>query len=318
MKIFWIIFIVNFIPFRASFALDPDSSENRKWWEGNENYTIRLQGEMTLTEILDADIRPRHVAGMGSHLLQFQAQSISFVFPGGKEIKTKDGYGQIYVGSDHRLLNITFYENYDTGIDEAQERLLKIQTVLDGGGVSISELNQKIDQVRNAEDHWVPDDFGIGKREMSEFWGVSVMAGQSFNPVKPFRFKFTAMRNYENRERDRPARNPMGVLLEPPKGYEHISFDYVSTPTDPNATPLPYLSPLEQAQLVSENLEKRQISITEEDITPQLTPTVKPNTEDVSEDDILMKPTKSIYLTIIIILGFCLVSYLAFRKKKRK
>lgn len=310
MKMFLI--MISLFSLGSSLALDPNSSENRKWWAGNENYTIRLQGEMTLTDILDADIRPRHIPGMGSHLLQFQAKSVSFVFSGGKEINTKDGYGQIYVGSDHRILNITFYEDYDTGIDEAHERLLKIRTVLDGGGVSISELNQKIDEVRNAEEHWVPDDFGVGKKRLDEFWGVFIMAGQSFKSVKPFRFKFTAMRNYKNRERDRPERNPMGVLLEPPEGYEHISFDYVTTPTDPNATPLPYLSPLKQAQLVSENFEKRQISLTEEDITPQLKPTIEPST-----DDIVDKSTKSIYVIVIVLLGLCLFSYFAIRRVKR-
>lgn len=317
MKNLLTLFICSFIPFGCSLALEPNSSENRKWWAGDEAYTLRLQGEMTLSDILDAGIQPRHVPGLGHAVLQFQSKSISFLFSNGDAIETKNGYGRIYIGENNHILNITFYEDYDTGIDEALDRLLELRSVFSDVGLSNEEIIRKIDQVRNAEDHWVPDDFGIGRKRLDEFWGGSVMAGQSFNSKNPFRFKYTVIRNYKNRDQDRPARNPIGVLLEPPKGYEHISFDYVTTPTDPNATPPPYLSPLEQAELVSENLEKRQISLTEEDITPQLTPTVKPNTDDISEVEILKMPNKPIYLTVTVILGFCLVGYLAIRRVKR-
>lgn len=315
MKKLLTIIICSFIPFECSLALDPNSSENRKWWAGDEAYTIRLQGEMTLIDILDAGIQPRHVPGLGHAVLQFQSKSISFVFSNGDAIETKNGYGRIYIGENNHILNITFYEDYDTGIDEALERLLKLRSVFSDIDLSNEEIMQKIDQVRNAEDHWVPDDFGIGRKRLDEFWGGSVMAGQSFNSKKPFRFKFTVIRNYKNREQDRPARNPIGVLLEPPKGYEHISFDYVTTPTEPNATPLPYLSPMEQAQLVSKNIEKRQISLTKEDIIPQLKPTVKPNIDDTNSVD---KSTNPTYLIFTVILGLSLVSYFAIRKLKNR
>jgi hypothetical protein len=307
----WIIFIFSFIPFGLTLALDPESRENRIWWAGNETYTIHLHGEMTLSDILDAGIRPRHVPGLGHAVLQFHAKSLSLVFSNGDTVDTKNGYGRIYIGDNNHILNITFYEDYDTGIDEALDRLLELKSVFNDVGLSVEELKHKIDQVRNAEDNWVPDDFGIGKKILNEFWGGSVMAGQSFNPNKPFRFKFTAIRNYKNREQDRPARNPMGVLLEPPKGYAHISFEYVTTPTDPNATPLPYLSPLEQAQLVSKNLEKRKVTLSGEDVIPQVTPTV--DAEDGKQNS---NSTTGNRLILFISLAICLGIAIGFRIRR--
>lgn len=304
-----------FFFFSTAFALDPNSEKNQKWWAGEEIYTIKLQGEMLLSDILDAGIKPRHVGGMGGHLLQFQSKSVTFVFTNGGEIKTKNGYGELYVGSDHRIMNVTFYENYDTGIDEALERLLDVRSLFDGGGRSVEELTDRINEVRNAEGHWVDRPFGLGKKNIDDYWGGSVVAGRSHDKQLPFRFITTVIRNYKDREKDRPDRNPMGVLLEPPEGYEHISFEYVTTPTDPNATPIPYLSPLEQAQKLTENLEKRQEALESEAPAPQFTPTAEPDTDKKLPYD---KPSRRIYAVILLIVVLSLASYFAIRRLKRE
>jgi hypothetical protein len=46
----------------------------------------------------------------------------------------------------------------------------------------------------------------------------------------------------------------LGILLDPPKGYEHISFTYISPPQDPNAPQI--LTPEEQSKLLAEQLKK--------------------------------------------------------------
>lgn len=256
---------------------------------------------------------------MGGYLLQFQSTSVTFKFSDGSEIVTEDGYGRIYVGKNYEILNVTFYENYDTGIDEALTRLLGLRKTLDGGGSSIEEIIQKIQVVRDADWHYVDKPIGIGKKSISEFWGASVIARNSFNQERPFRFITTAFRNYKVRDRDRPDRNPMGALLTPPKGYEHISFEYVTTPTDPNATPMPYLSPLEQAQKLSENIQNRDKATKVEDLAPQPTPvtrgdTPKSNPEDQTKGEVILL----IVLAALGILGLVISIYFYTRKYNRK
>jgi hypothetical protein len=231
-----------------------------KWWAGDESYIININDEMILSDILDAGIHPRHVPGLGHDTLQFQAKSVTFVFTSGNRLTTFNGYGRIYVGENHHILNIVFYEKHDTGIDEAYQRMAEMMPALNGGGISDKELRDNIERVRNAENHWVAKSFGVGAKEVDKFWRANVTASQSFNPKKPFRFIFTVSRIYQNRERDRPKRNTMGVLLVPPKGYEHISFKYITSPTDPNATPIPYLSPLEKARQLADNVRRSEES----------------------------------------------------------
>lgn len=306
-----------FLP--TAFALEPNSDENREWWAGEESYTIHLKGEMMLSDILDTGIRPRHVPALGHHSLQFQAKSLSLIFSSGEIIQTKNGYGRIYVGEDQQILNITYYEDYNTGIDEALERLLGARPVFDGGGRSVEDLIDRINEVRKAEDHWVDRPFGIGKKNIDDYWGGSVVAGRSHDVKRPFRFITTVIRNYNDRERDRPDRNPMGVLLAPPEGYEHISFEYVTTPTDPNATPMPYLSPLEQAQKLSENIQNRDKATKVEDLAPQPThvtrgDTPKSNPEDQTKGEVIFL----IVLAALGILGVVISIYFYTRKYNRK
>jgi hypothetical protein len=298
-------------------ALDPNSEENIKWWAGDESYTINLEGEMTLRDILDSGIRPRHVGAMGSHLLLFQSSSVEFVFSNGDTIQTKNGYGELYVGADHRIMNITFYENYHTGIDEAFDRMLEMMPSLDGGGITIKELRDNIERVRNAEDHWVAERFGIGTAKLDEFWRANVTASQSFNRERPFRFIFTMRRNYVNRDRERPERNPMGTLLEPPEGYEHISFEYVTTPTSPNAMTIPMLSPLEQAEKLSENIQKRNQTENKGDrISPS-----ESDTDEIADIDLPEESSNRRSLVVIVTLIFVFAStlgiYLIGRMPKR-
>ena len=232
------------------------SAANKEWWAGNSEYTLRLDEELMLQDCLDVGIRPRHVPAMGGHTLEFRSKSFTLVYPNGKSIKSRKGYGRLSVGADYRVTTIKFYELEYTGLDECLDRLMEYREVFDGGGKTIEELEAQVLVVRKAGNHWVDKTFGVGKfsrnEPLTQFWLGGAKASRSHNKELPFKFIITATRRFENKK-DRPEYNELGVLLKSPEGYKDISMAYVSPPLNLNARPI--LTPQENSKFLAKKLE---------------------------------------------------------------
>lgn len=244
---------------------DPNSAENKKWWNGVHYYKLPLRNEpLTLQDCLDAGIRPRHTPGMAGHTLHFQARIFELVLPNGRSIFGENGYGRIKVTKDYQVTSISFYEESFVGFDKARERLFASNKAYEGD-ITEAEINSFLRSAEVAEKYRTDKDFGVGmstKEHAEEYWYGSIVARNTgyvpsdtgIEGARPFRFIMRAEIREKANKRSYKDYHSLGVLLAPPEGYEHISFTYVSPPKDPNA-PL-ILTPEEQSKLLAEQLKK--------------------------------------------------------------
>lgn len=219
---------------------------------GNGDYTLHLKEGLTLKDVFDAGIHPRQIRGMNSRAAIFKADSFTMVFPNGKSLTTKIGYGEFRVKEGKSIMTISFYETINTGIQEGLERLIRYNGILLRAGQSKEEIRAYINKVREAEDHWVGTTFGLSNAEFTESWKGSIIVNQSHNYEKPFQFIFNAAL------RDVPRKDSIEMFrhkqpLSAPEGYEHLSMDPEPlAPNDPNAEPI--LTPRERAKQLAEEL----------------------------------------------------------------
>lgn len=262
---------------------DPNSAENKKWWNGGHHYKLQLRNEpLTLQDCLDAGIRPRHTPGMAGHTLHFQAKIFELVLPNGESIFAENGYGRIRVTKDYQVSSVVFYEETFVGFEKCRERLVEANRAY-SGEISEAEINEFLSGVRAAEEHWTGGrEFAVGKitqqSRKGKYWQSSLIAQNQGTQKMPFRFILRTQFRDNGKPLDYKNYHGLGTLLDPPEGYEHISFTYVSPPKDPNA-PL-ILTPEEQSKLLAEQLKKdtkesadlSQESRTSRKIEPRLKP----------------------------------------------
>lgn len=264
--VIYVFFLWASVPILSAQIGDYNSAENKEWWDGEHNYKLQLRNEpLTLQDCLDQGIRPRHLPGLAGKVLHFQAKVFELVLPDGESIFSKNGYGQLRVTKDYQVTSISFYEESFVGFDEARERLFASNKAYEGD-ITEAEINSFLSSAEVAERYRTDKVFGVGMSTKdvagNEYWYSSIVARNTgyvprnaeIKDARPFRFIMrTEIRDKANK-RSYTDYHPLGVLLDPPDGYEHISFTYVSPPKDPNA-PL-ILTPEEQSKLLAEKLIK--------------------------------------------------------------
>ncbi len=219
------------------------------------DYTLRLKDDLTLKDIFDAGIRPRQIRGMNSNACEFKADSFTLILPNGKPIVIKDGFGEFRVAGEGTITSITFYEDYKTGINEGLDRLLSYLPIFNGPETE-QDVRTYIQRVRDAEDHWVAEDFGVGNPQLSEKWQSGIRASPSHNKDKPLRIISAAGRRYNSRNEEPPRRaRTLENALVAPKGYEQFSMEPEPlAPPEPNLPRI--LTPGERAQKLAEQIRK--------------------------------------------------------------
>jgi hypothetical protein len=253
-----VLFFLAFVLFLSAQIGDPNSAENKQWWNGEHYYKLRLSnGPLTLQECLDAGMRPRRTPGLTGHTLHFQAKIFELVLPNGESIFCENGYGRIRVTKDYQVTSISFYEEQNVSFENCRERL-RVANQAYGGGRTEAEISSFLSSVEAAERHRTDKMFVVGMakkgRGDDEYWYSSIVARNQGAEESPFRFIMRTEIRDETDKRSYKDYHRLGVLLDPPEGYEHISFTYVSPPKDPNA-PL-VLTPEEQSKLLAEQLKE--------------------------------------------------------------
>lgn len=299
---------------------DPNSAENKKWWNGEHHYKLQLRNEpLTLQDCLDAGIRPRHTPGMAGHTLHFQAKKFELVLHNGESIFGENGYGRIKVTKDYQVTSISFYEESFVGFETCRDRLVKSNQAY-RGNTTQAEIDSFMSSAEVAERYRTDKIFGVGMPTKgvarNEYWYSSIVARNTgYVPratkivdARPFRFIIrTEIRDKANK-RSYKDYHPLGVLLAPPEGYEHISFTYVSPPKDPNA-PL-ILTPQEQSKLLAEQLKKDTKGSIDSSQEPQTSRKIEPSLSPQVVAEKTIEPEKKSSLPWIIA-GVLLVGILA-------